>query len=142
MTEAMNRTPSAFALRSTLIAIAATVAFLAFFITRLPQGFSDDLSRIGRGSNIAVLVHNKNTVRSQNLMSALSQVRPDYAGKVELLVADVDTETGKAFVRDQQVRDSILVFFGPDGTRRGVLEGAVDENGLRMALDDAFSLKP
>lgn len=138
----MNRTQTGSALRTTLITIAATIAVLAFLITRLPQGFSDDLSKIGRGSNIAVLVHNKSTVRSQNLMSLLNQVRPDYAGKVEWLVADIDTESGKAFVREQQVKDSILVFFGPDGTRRGVLEGAVDENGLRMALDDAFSLKP
>ena len=138
----MNRTQTGSALRTTLITIAATIAVLAFLITRLPQGFSDDLSRIGRGANIAVLVHNKSTVRSQNLMSLLNQVRPDYAGKVEWLVADIDTESGKAFVREQQVKDSILVFFGPDGMRRGVLEGAVDENGLRMALDDAFSLKP
>ena len=138
----MNRTQTGSALRTTLITIAATIAVLAFLITRLPQGFSDDLSKIGRGSNIAVLVHNKSTVRSQNLMSLLNQVRPDYAGKVEWLVADIDTESGKAFVREQQVKDSILVFFGPDGTRRGVLEGAVDENGLRMALDTAFSLKP
>ena len=138
----MNRTQTGSALRTTLITIAATTAVLAFLITRLPQGFSDDLSKIGRGSNIAVLVHNKSTVRSQNLMSLLNQVRPDYAGKVEWLVADIETESGKAFVREQQVKDSILVFFGPDGTRRGVLEGAVDENGLRMALDDAFSLKP
>ena len=138
----MNRTQTGSALRTTLITIAATIAVLAFLITRLPQGFSDDLSKIGRGSNIAVLVHNKSTVRSQNLMSLLNQVRPDYAGKVEWLVADIDTESGKAFVREQQVKDSILVFFGPDGTRRGVLEGAVDENGLRVALVNAFSLKP
>lgn len=138
----MNRTQTGSALRTTLITIAATIAVLAFLITRLPQGFSDDLSRIGRGANIVVLVHNKSTVRSQNLMSLLNQVRPDYAGKVEWLVADIETESGKAFVREQQVNDSILLFFGPDGTRRGVLEGAVDENGLRMALDTAFSLKP
>jgi predicted polyphosphate/ATP-dependent NAD kinase len=138
----MNRTQTGSALRTTLITIAATIAVLAFLITRLPQGFSDDLSRIGRGANIVVLVHSKSTVRSQNLMSLLNQVRPDYAGKVEWLVADIETESGKAFVREQQLNDSILVFFGPDGTRRGLLEGAVDENGLRMALDTAFSLKP
>jgi predicted polyphosphate/ATP-dependent NAD kinase len=138
----MNRTQNGSALRTTLITIAATIAVLVFLITRLPQGFSDDLSRIGRGANIVVLVHSKSTVRSQNLMSLLNQVRPDYAGKVEWLVADIETESGKAFVREQQLNDSILVFFGPDGTRRGVLEGAVDENGLRMALDTAFSLKP
>ena len=138
----MNRTQTGSALRTTLITIAATIAVLVFLITRLPQGFNDDLSRIGRGANIVVLVHSKSTVRSQNLMSLLNQVRPDYAGKVEWLVADIETESGKAFVREQQLNDSILVFFGPDGTRRGVLEGAVDENGLRMALDTAFSLKP
>jgi hypothetical protein len=42
---------------------------------------------------------------------------------------------------ERQVKDRILAVFGPDGTRRGVLEGAVDENELRMALDDVFSLK-
>ena len=45
-------------------------------------------------------------------------------------------------MREQQVKDSILVFFGSDGTRLGVLEDTVDENELRIALDNAFSLKP
>jgi hypothetical protein len=140
MDETRNRPPRLFARRGVLIAIAMAVAVLAVLITRLPRGFSDDLSRIGRGSYVAVLVHDKNSVWSHNLMALLNQVRSDYAGRVEMLVADVETESGRAFVQAQRLGGGSLVFFGPDGMRRGVLVGAVDESGLRRALDDASSL--
>jgi hypothetical protein len=136
MSEPSTRTT----LRDSLITIAAILGGLAFAAAMLPRGFSDDLSKIGRGGNVAVLVHDKNSPQSLALMTLVSAVRSDYSGKAEFLVADTDSDTGKAFVRDQQVGESILVFFGPKGTRRGAVQRIKDEQDLRLALDAAFGL--
>ncbi len=136
----MTEPPTRSTLRNSLITIAAILAGLAFAAAMLPRGFSDDLSKIGRGANVAVLIHNRNSVQSLELMTLVNAVRSDYAGKAEFLVADIDSDNGKAFVREQQAGDSILVFFGPDGTRRGALQRIKDEKGLRLAIDAAFGL--
>lgn len=136
----MTEPPTRSTLRNSLITIAAILAGLAFAAAMLPRGFSDDLSKIGRGANVAVLIHNRNSVQSLELMTLVNAVRSDYAGKAEFLVADIDSDNGKAFVREQQAGDSILVFFGPDGTRRGALQRIKDEKGLRLAIDTAFGL--
>ena len=128
-------------LRYSLLTVAAILAGLAFAAAMLPRGFSDDLSRIGGGANVAVLVHNRNSAQSLELMSLVNAVRSDYAGKAEFLVADIDSDSGKAFVREQRPGDSILVFFGPKGTRRGAINRIKDEKELRQALDAAFGLR-
>jgi hypothetical protein len=136
----MSESTARFNMRNSLITIAAIVVGLAFAVLMLPRGFSDDLSKIGGGANVALLVHNKNGVQSQEVMDLLNAVRADYAGKVEFVVADIDADPGKAFVREQQVGDSVLVFYGPDGKRRGAVQRIKNEAELRMALDTAFDL--
>jgi hypothetical protein len=121
-----------------LITAAVIVGLVAFVIAMLPKSFSEDLSRIGSGANVVVLVHNKNAIESQHLMDLLNAVRGDYAPQIEFLVADVDTDNGKAFMRTQQVGAAVLLLFGPDGTRHGVLSGPLDKAGLRAALDAAY----
>ena len=134
MTEPQRRS----LLRNSLVTIAAIVAGLVFAAAMLPRGFSGDLTRVGRGANVAVLIHSKNSVQSQDLMTLANAVRADYAGRAEFLVADTDSDDGKAFVREQQTGDNILIFFGPDGARRGALKRVKDEKDLRLALDQAF----
>lgn len=137
----MTEPPARSTLRNSLVTIAVILAGLAFAAAMLPRGFSDDLSRIGHGVSIAVLVHDKNSTQSQALMTLMNAVRAEYAGKVEFLVADVDTQTGRAFVRGQQASDSLLLFFGPDGTRRGGAQRIKDEKDLRLAIDSAIGLR-
>jgi hypothetical protein len=128
------------ALRSSLITVGIIAALLAIAFLMLPKGFSDDLSRIGRGSDVVVLTHNKEAVQSQELMTLMNKVRSDYAGRIEFLAVDIDTDAGKAFMQQQQIGGSALLLFDPDGTRRGVLMSVPDEQTLRVALDNAFGL--
>lgn len=136
----MHNSQTGSALRSTLITVAVIVTLLVIAATQLPRGFSDDLSRIGQGTNIVVLTHNKEAVQSANLMDMVNDIRDDYAGRVEFLAVDSGTQVGKTFMREQQVDTSVLVLFGPNGMRRGVLADITEEQALRKALDDAFAL--
>lgn len=128
------------ALRSSLITIAVIVILLGIAVMMLPEGYNDDLSMIGQGSNIVVLVQNKGAQQSMNLLNLLNEVRSDYAGKVEFLIADSDTPEGQMFENRQQLDSSVLAFFGPDGTRLNVIGSNIDETRLREVLNNTFRL--
>lgn len=126
------------ALRTTLISIFAIVAFLVAAFMLLPKGFSSDTSVIGQGSNVVVLAHNKDSVQSLNLMDYMNQVRSDYAGKVEFVVADANTPQGNAFVSSQNVELGTLLLFAPDGKRLKVVSNLGNASDLHVVLDAAF----
>ncbi len=128
------------ALRSSLITVGIIAVLLVIAFLMLPRGFSDDLSRIGQGNNVVVLTHNKEAVQSLDLMTLMNDVRADYAGQIEFLAVDIDTEVGKAFMEHEQIGGSALLLFGPDGARRGVLVSVRDQQTLRAALDNAFGI--
>ena len=128
------------ALRSSVITIGVIVILLGIAVVMLPEGYNDDLSIIGKGSNIVVLIQNKGSQQSMDLVNLLNEVRYDYAGKVEFLIADSDTPEGKMFENQQQLDSSVLAFFGPDGTRLNVIGSKIDESGLREVLDRTFAL--
>lgn len=136
----MRRTQTGSALRSSLLTVGVIAALLFIAFLMLPKGFSDDLSRIGQGTSVVVLTHNKEAVQSLDLMTLLDRVRADYAGKIEFLAVDIDTEIGQAFMEHEQIGGSALLLFDPDGTRRGVLISVPDELTLRAALDNAFGI--
>ena len=135
----MNYIQAGSATRTSLIVVFVVCAFLAVAVMLLPKGFSDDLSKIGQGSVVVVLTHDKNTVGSMQVMELLNKVRSDYAGKVDFLVVDIATREGQDFIREQGVFDVVLVLFGEDGARRGVLGGGIGEKNLRSALDGILS---
>ncbi len=126
------------ALRSSLITIGVIVLLLALAATLLPRGFSDDVSKIGQGANAVVLVHNKEAVLSQELMTLLNEVRSDYEPGTVFFVVDVATPDGRRFAETQGVSDSLVLLFGPDGSRRGTIAAVRDADSLRTALDAAF----
>src|SRR5262245_40071363 len=94
---AMPRPQTGSALRSSLITLGIIAALLVIAFMMLPKGFSDDLSRIGQGVDVVVLTHNKEAVQSQELMTLMNKIRMDYAGRIEFLAVDIDTDPGKAF---------------------------------------------
>lgn len=129
------------ALRSSLITIAIVVAALAIAATQLPRGFSGDVSVIGQGAPVVVLVHNKESVQSQTLMTLLNRVRTDYGGRVEFVVVDIVTGAGKSFLDAHRLDDSVaLILFDGNGGMRGVVPNVEDEVRLRSLLNDTFSL--
>lgn len=116
------------------------VGMLWLGISNLPSGYSRDLSQIGKGKNVAVLVHDHNLMGSVQMMEALNKVRPDYAATVEFVVADLTTVEAQTFATTYDVSSVTLVFFGPDGTQRGSVKGSEDLNTLRGGLNQAFNL--
>lgn len=125
-------------MRTSLITIATIIILIGAAAMLLPKGFSGDLSRIGQGINTVVLVHNKESVNSLELMTLLNKVRGDYDGRIEFLIADISSATGKAFVSEQQLRNSVLVLFDTTGQRLNVLANIADEATLRQALNKIF----
>lgn len=117
------------------------VAALAFVVVMLPRGFSEDLSVIGQGKNVVVVVHDKEGVQSMNLMSTVNKVRGEYADRIEFRVADANTREGLAFAEKHQASSASLILFARDGHRLGVIDGesgAQDQDALRRALDEAL----
>lgn len=137
----MTNTQTGFTKHTRLIVVLVICAVLAAVVMLLPKGFSDDVSKIGQGSAAVVLTHNKNSVASMKLMQLLNEVRSDYAGKIEFLVVDIDTREGQAFIYREGIGmgAAVLVMFGPDGARRGVLAGGMNEKDLRSELDGILS---
>ena len=109
-------------------------------VSNLPSGYSRDLAQIGKGKNVVVQVHDHNLVGSIDLMEALNKIRPEYAGSVEFIVADLLTPEGQAFATTHNATSVTLLFFAPDGTQRGEVKGVQDLNALRNSLNQAFNL--
>jgi len=123
------------AIRTTLFVIVGVSAFLVLAIMLLPKGFSDDLSKLGQGTAAVVLIHDKGSVRSLDLMTLLNKVRSDYSGKVDFFVVDVATREGRMF-RQQQNDDSIvLVLFSANGAKLAAHSYGMDEAALRSELE-------
>ena len=135
----MANTKTGFARYTNLIIILAVCLILAAAVMLLPKGFSDDVSKIGQGSVVLVLTHDKNTVGGMLAMDMLNKVRSDYENRVEFLAVDVNTVLGRAFIRQQGVDSIVLVLFGRDGSKQSVLNAGIGEKELRVALDDVLS---
>jgi len=118
-----------------LIIILVICAVVVAATMLLPKGFSDDTSKIGQGSVVLVLTHDKNFMGGTVAMEMLNRIRSDYEGKVDFLAIDVNTPQGQAFTRLQGVGSEVLVLFGPDGSRRDVYGAGISEKELRLVLD-------
>lgn len=121
-----------------LISIVAVVAFLGLAVAMLPKGFSSDTSIIGKGSNVAVLAHNKDSVQSLNVMDYMNKVRGEYEGRIEFVVADFNTPQGSSFIQSQRVDMDSLLLFSPEGKRLQVVTNIKSVAALRAALDTTF----
>ena len=97
--------------------------FAAAAAMNLPRGFSDDLSRIGKGKAAVVLVRDKNAVESFNLIEVMNSVRDQYSGRVEFLVTDFNTPEGRAFIaanKAERVTVTVIDANGKTATSTGV----------------------
>ncbi|UCE89226.1 MAG: hypothetical protein JSW10_13235 [Pseudomonadota bacterium] len=104
----------------------------------LPGSYSADLSRIGNGTRAVVLVHDTGLAPSIDLMHAVDQLRDEFEGRVQFLVADVRTESGKRFAHDHGVGAVTLVFFDASGKTLSMLHGVQAPPKLRQAFDTAL----
>ena len=115
---------------------------VALMVKKLPRGYSDDLSRIGKGQAAVVLIHNKNSVSSLNLMHVLDDIRGKYAGRVEFLMADANTPQGNEFIINNQAAPATLVLFNASGNRVKILPAPQTVEGLRQEIAGTFGVMP
>ena len=134
----MRDLPNGASMQAILVVVLVIGAFFASAFILLPKGFSSDTTIIGRGSNVAVLAHNKDSVQSLTLIELMNKVRDDYKGRIKFIVADVNTPEGRKFVDDQNVEPGSLLLFGSDGIRRQVVSNINNQSILRSELDAVF----
>lgn len=114
---------------------------VAIVVVNLPRGFSDDLSRIGKGKAAVVLVRDKNAVESMDLMNLLDSIRGQYAGRVEFLLTDYDTPEGRAFIAANSTAPITLVLFDAGGKQVKVLTAPQTTASLQQEITSITGAK-
>lgn len=117
----------------TLILLVIIVA-----VSLLPRGFSKDTSLVGKGTNVVVLVHDNNVIQSTDTMVAMNEVRDEYEGRLEFIVADIMTPEGRAFADKYGLQPTALVFFASNGERLQTLYTPQIGESLRESLNSIF----
>ena len=110
----------------------------ALVVSLLPRSFSQDTSIIGKGVNVVVLVYDPNLVQSGETITAMNEVRDEYEGHLEFIVASINTPSGETFIDAHGVRPSALLFFAASGERLQILYSPQDGKSLRINLDAVF----
>ena len=128
------------AIRTSLITLAVIAILLVLIVAKLPKGYSDDLSKIGQGKNIVVLIHNKESTTSLTLVSYLDQVRGDYSDTLEFLMLDMQSPEGARFAQSLRLRGATLVPYLADGKRLDPIFGIENVDDLRTKLKKALPL--
>jgi len=127
--------------RRRLIITGITVACGGFIWSQLPKGrYPTDLSRIGQGQAVLVLAMDSNYLAGASVMNLLNDIRHDFAGSVQFLVASLTLADGQAFATQHQARDGTVVLFDAHGQRVAVLHAPRTQHELRQALREAFGL--
>lgn len=120
-----------------------TLAFLAitavFLWQALPgKAYPTDLTRIGSGRPALVLAHDTNYVGSATVMELMNDIRADYEGRVDFLVAHLGLEDAQAFAERHGASDGTVLLFSSDGQRVGLMHHPQSTDELRRALSQAF----
>jgi hypothetical protein len=122
----------------TFIIVGAVALLLGVFVWTLPRGYSVDLTLIGKGNNVAVLVHDQGMMGSEQLMRVVSNLRSQYEPQTAFIVADINTPSGRAFANAHGVQSATLLLFGPRGDKLATLYEPHDEAKLRDSFDQLF----
>jgi thioredoxin-like negative regulator of GroEL len=117
-----------------LLAIGVIFLAIAIAIWNLPQGYSTDLTLIGKGKPALVQVFDPNQVHSLELMETVNGLRGEYAGKVEFLIADLNREPGRAFAEQQGAKPPALILFASNGVKVTTLSGVQTPEDLKKLL--------
>jgi hypothetical protein len=125
------------------IVLASVALFLGLsFKFLLPKGYSDDLSHIGKGKAVLVLVRDNQTVQSHELMEMLENLRGQYEAEVEFLLTDYNTPKGKAFMQENDAGRVSMVLFNAKGVRAKILYPPQTPASLGEELDNLLDAKP
>lgn len=116
------------------------VAGLIFAVIELPENYSNDLSVIGTGKNVIVVIHDRKKFQSVDFLSQLNSLRDEYQGRITFCVADIKDKKGAEFAQEQQVTPPSLLLFAADGRRLGVIKASRSPEAVSAAIKQMFQL--
>lgn len=120
-----------------LILVMAVIAVMI-----LPRGYSDDLTRTGKGVPSIVLIRDKNAVQSFDLLTVMDSLRDQYAGKVEFLLTDYGTTETTMFMEAHHAPKVTLVMLDANGKLVKVLYPTQTVASVEQEIADGFGVKP
>lgn len=119
-----------------LILVMAVIA-----VQILPRGYSDDLTRVGKGQPTIVLIREKNAVQSFDLLSVMDSLRDQYAGKVEFLLTDYGTGETSMFMEAHKAPKVTLVMLDRSGKLVKILHPPQTVESVNQEIADGFGVK-
>ena len=122
------------------IVVLLLLLVVAVLVMKLPRGFSDDLTRIGKGKAAVVLVRDKSAVQSFDLMEVMNGIRDQYSDKAEFLLTDFNTPEGRAFMTANGAAKVTVVVFDASGNKVNVLFPPQTAESMQQAIDAALEV--
>lgn len=124
---------------SKLLTVVVLIGVAIFAVSLLPRGYSQDISLIGKGDKVVVLLQEPFTVDGQENVDAMNELRDEYDGRVKFILADKKVEQGKKFAELYDINSTAFVFFAPNGERINTLYGGQSAAALRDNINKAFN---
>lgn len=125
-----------FAVGTLVLMLAAVAGGTAWYM--LSRGMSADLSVIGEGRPVAVLVYENHSPTSMQAFDRLTAVRDAFAGQLEFRLALTGTPQGEAFAERYGVPQGTLVLFDGRGAAISASAVPVDPAELIKRLESAL----
>lgn len=136
--ETPSKTPAS-RWRNRLLTLLFIAGVSSFLWSQLPDGgYPTDLSQIGNGRPALVLAHDSNYAGGMGVMYLMNEIRDEYAGRVDFLVAHLGLADGQEFARRHGVRDGVVLLFTADGRNVSILHQPKNVEELRGALNQSF----
>ena len=122
-----------------LLTVLVLIGVAIFAVSLLPRGYSQDISLIGKGDKVVVLLQEPFTVDGQESVDAMNELRDEYEGRVKFILADKKVEQGMKFAEMYDVNSTAFVFFAPNGEKINTLYGGQSAAALRDNINKAFN---
>ena len=122
-------------------AVVISIGLIAIAIMmNLPRGYSGDLSLIGKGKPVIVLVRDKNSMGSMALLEVMNDIRNQNGGKIEFLVTDFNTPEGNAFIAANNAAPTTLVFFDGSGKPLSILYPPQTDGSVQQEIASVLKI--
>jgi hypothetical protein len=123
-----------------LLILLGMLAVGGYVWQQLPgAAYPTDLTRVGAGTPTLVLAHDNSYIGGAAVMELMNDLRGDYTGRVDFLVAHLQMADGAAFARRFGAQDGTVMLFGADGRSIGILHMPRSVGELKGALDQALA---
>jgi len=127
-------------IKKALIILLSITVILAFSWAMLPQGYSTDITKIGKGKPAIVLIYDTMNAGSDHLMGSFTQVRGEFESQVEFIIVDVNAPGGQDFANTNAVPAASGLLLSRQGKRITVIYPPQEAAELKQTIRRAFNL--